>query len=197
MDDKILEDVEKAKMKKKVLYVDMDNVLVDFQSGIDALGPEEKEMYKGAYDNCPHIFAKMLPVKDAIKSYEALAREYDTYILSTAPWDNPTALNDKLAWVRLYLGEVAYKRVIFSHHKHLNKGDYLVDDRTKNGADRFEGELIQFGSERFPDWGSCCSLSVVGWNSMQNERVIIREHTAAAYERHQPYLCSENYMGTL
>lgn len=152
MDDKILEDVEKAKMKKKVLYVDMDNVLVDFQSGIDALGPEEKEMYKGAYDNCPHIFAKMLPVKDAIKSYEALAREYDTYILSTAPWDNPTALNDKLAWVRLYLDEVAYKRVIFSHHKHLNKGDYLVDDRTKNGADRFEGELIQFGSERFPDW---------------------------------------------
>lgn len=29
--------------KEKVLYVDMDNVLVDFQSGIDALAPEDKE----------------------------------------------------------------------------------------------------------------------------------------------------------
>lgn len=44
--------------KEKVLYVDMDNVLVDFQSGIDALAPEDKETYKGAYDNCPHIFSK-------------------------------------------------------------------------------------------------------------------------------------------
>ena len=33
--------------KEKVLYVDMDNVLVDFQSGIDALAPEDKEAYKG------------------------------------------------------------------------------------------------------------------------------------------------------
>ena len=35
---------------------------------------------------------------------------------------------------------------------HLNVGHYLVDDRTKNGADRFTGEHILFGSERFPDW---------------------------------------------
>lgn len=45
-------------MHKKILYVDMDNMLVDFQSGIDVLTPEEKETYTGNYDNCPHIFAK-------------------------------------------------------------------------------------------------------------------------------------------
>ncbi|MDR2556874.1 MAG: hypothetical protein LBC49_04090, partial [Bacteroidales bacterium] len=45
-----------------------------------------------------------------------------------------------------------YKRLIISHHKNLNRGDYLIDDRTRNGAGEFEGELIQFGSERFPDW---------------------------------------------
>ena len=134
--------------KEKVLYVDMDNVLVDFQSGIDALASEDKE----AYDNCPHIFSKMVPIKGAIESFKRLSTVYDTYILSTSPWDNPTALNDKLDWIKRYLGDVAYKRAIFTHHKHLNKGDYLIDDRTKNGADRFEGELIQFGSDRFPDW---------------------------------------------
>ena len=138
--------------KEKVLYVDMDNVLVDFQSGIDALAPEDKEAYMGTYDNCPHIFSKMVPIKGAIESFKRLSAVYDTYILSTSPWDNPTALNDKLVWIKCYLGDVAYKSAIFTHHKHLNKGDYLIDDRTKNGADRFEGELIQFGSDRFPDW---------------------------------------------
>jgi hypothetical protein len=44
-----------------------------------------------------------------------------------------------------------------SEHKHLNTGDYLIDDRTKNGADRFGGELILFGSERFPDWPTVTS----------------------------------------
>lgn len=106
----------------------------------------------GTYDNCPHIFSKMVPIKGAIESFKRLSAVYDTYILSTSPWDNPTALNDKLEWIKCYLGDVAYKRAIFTHHKHLNKGDYLIDDRTKNGADRFEGELIQFGSDRFPDW---------------------------------------------
>ena len=138
--------------KEKVLYVDMDNVLVDFQSGIDALASEDKEAYMGTYDNCPHIFSKMVPIKGAIESFKRLSTVYDTYILSTSPWDNPTALNDKLEWIKCYLGDVAYKRAIFTHHKHLNKGDYLIDDRTINGADRFEGELIQFGSDRFPDW---------------------------------------------
>lgn len=140
--------------KEKVLYVDMDNVLVDFQSGIDALAPEDKEAYMGTYDNCPHIFSKMVPIKGAIESFKQLSAVYDTYILSTSPWDNPTALNDKLEWIKRYLGDMAYKRAIFTHHKHLNKGDYLIDDRTKNGADRFEGELIQFGSDRFPDWNA-------------------------------------------
>ena len=41
---------------------------------------------------------------------------------------------------------------ILTHHKNLNAGDFLIDDRTKNGADRFLGEHLLFGSERFPDW---------------------------------------------
>ena len=59
-----------------------------------------------------------------------------------------------------YLGKHAYKRLITSHHKHLNHGDYLIDDREKNGADKFVGELILFGGEKFPDWKSVISYLI-------------------------------------
>jgi 5'-nucleotidase len=146
---------------KKIVYVDMDNTLVHFQSGIDNLTPELRAQYDGNFDEAPHIFSLMEPMEHAIESYKILTEHFDTYILSTSPWENPTALNDKLDWVKRHLGQHAYKKVIFSHNKHLNKGDYLIDDRTKNGADRFEGELILFGSEKFPNWHSVIEYLVV------------------------------------
>jgi 5'(3')-deoxyribonucleotidase len=76
------------------------------------------------------------------------------YILSTAPWKNPTAASDKVAWVTKYLDDVFHKRMVITHCKNLCKGDYLIDDRGKNGTSEFEGEWIHFGSERFPDWES-------------------------------------------
>jgi len=85
-----------------------------------------------------------------------LSAKYDTYILSTAPWENHRAWSDKLIWVKKHLGEPAYKRLILSHHKNLNAGDYLIDDRLKNGADRFAGEHIHFKTDEFPDWKSVC-----------------------------------------
>ena len=45
-------------------------------------------------------------------------------------------------------------QLILSHNKNLNIGDYLIDDRTANGAAQFMGEHIHFGSEKFPNWNS-------------------------------------------
>ncbi len=132
----------------------MDNVLVDFKTGIAKLSMDDLEKYAGRYDEVPHIFSKMEPMENAVDSYIKLCDKFDTYILSTSPWENPTALNDKLDWVKKYLGKYAHKRLILSHNKHLNHGNYLIDDREKNGADKFVGELILFGSEKFPDWNA-------------------------------------------
>lgn len=129
-------------MKKKIVYIDMDNVLVDFKSAINLHSEEVLEEYSGRLDEIPNIFSKMIPLKGAIKSFEKLSKVYDVYILSTAPWNNPTAWSDKLEWTKKHLGDSAYKRLILSHNKNLNKGDYLIDDRTKNGAGEFSGELI-------------------------------------------------------
>jgi 5'-nucleotidase len=141
-------------MKRKILYFDMDNVLVDFPSGIDQLDKQTRKEFEGRYDEVPHIFSKMKPLHGAIEAFGELSELFDTYILSTSPWDNDTASGDKLRWVKKYLLPNAYKRLILSHHKNLNIGDYLIDDRAKNGAGEFTGEHIHFGTEQFPDWKS-------------------------------------------
>lgn len=138
----------------KILYIDMDNVLVDFSTGIARTSPDLQLEYAGRLDEIPGIFGLMEPMPGAIESFNELSSQFDTYILSTAPWHNPSAWSDKLLWVQKYLGVSAYKRLILSHHKNLNDGDYLIDDRTKNGVDRFRGEHIYFGTDRFPDWTS-------------------------------------------
>lgn len=141
--------------QERIVYVDMDNVLVDFQSGIDALEESVKKQFEGKLDEVPHIFSLMKPIDGAIEAFNRLSEQYDCYILSTSPWNNPTAASDKFDWVKRFLGEVARKRLILSHHKNLNRGDYLIDDRpNKCGADKFEGEVIHFGSSRFPNWAA-------------------------------------------
>lgn len=132
----------------------MDGVIVDFKSGIERTDSATLQQYEGHYDDIPGIFARMEPMPGAIEAFRRLAEHYDTYILSTAPWNNPSSWSDKVVWVQRYLGDVAYKRLILSHHKDLCEGDYLIDDRTKHGAGDFHGKHIHFGSEEFPDWDS-------------------------------------------
>ena len=138
----------------KRVFIDMDNVLVDFQSGLDQVSEEKKAEYAGRLDEIPGLFAKMKPMEGAIEAVHELQKRYDLFILSTAPWKNPSAWSDKVEWVTKYLDDVFHKRLIISHRKDLCQGDYLIDDRGKNGTSEFAGEWIEFGSEQFPNWES-------------------------------------------
>jgi len=137
-------------MTKRILYIDLDNTLVDFANGIAGLTAEDTERYCDNYDDAPGIFALLDPMPGAIEAHAELAALFDTYLLSTAPWKNPAAWNDKLLWAQQHIGlkegTPAYKRLILSHHKHLNRGDFLVDDREARGAREFAGEWLQFGA---------------------------------------------------
>lgn len=146
-------------MKKPIIYIDMDGVLVDFESALTKVSPEMLEKFAGEYDNIPGIFALMDPVPGALEAVDRLKEKYDLYILSSSPWENPTALGDKLAWIKKYFGgegqeNIFFRKVIFSSVKHLNRGDILIDDRTANGAGDFLGRHIHFGSSEFPNWQS-------------------------------------------
>lgn len=162
-------------MKKKRLFFDMDNVLVNFQSGLDKVDESIKAQYrakspeeKDRMDEIPGLFSLMEPVEGAIDAVHKLAELYDVYILSTAPWNNPSAWTDKVEWVKKNFDSEDkdpvknpfHKRMIITHRKDLCEGDYLIDDRGKNGTSEFKGEWIQFGSERFPDWTSVVNYLV-------------------------------------
>ena len=144
---------------KSIIYIDMDGVLVDFESALAKVSPEILEKFTGEYDNIPGIFALMDPVPGALEAVDRLKEKYDLYILSSSPWENPTALGDKLAWIKKYFsGEgrenIFFRKVIFSSVKQLSRGDILIDDRTANGAGDFSGRHVHFGSPEFPDWQS-------------------------------------------
>lgn len=130
----------------------MDGVLVDFESGIKSLSKFELQVYENRLDEVPGIFSRMKPITGALEAFMVINKHFDVYILSAAPWENPTALNDKLNWIKKYIGDIAKKKVIFSHNKQLNSGDYLIDDRIVNGAANFKGKHIHFGTDEFPNW---------------------------------------------
>ena len=83
------------------------------------------------------------------------------YIATSAPWGNPSSLTDKRYWIEKYFGEMFHKRLITTHRKDMLIGDYLIDDRTKNGAGEFNGTLLKFGTNwetntanDYPNWDS-------------------------------------------
>lgn len=150
-----------------VIFFDMDNVLVDFKSGLERVAPEVKAQYeadengKQHYDDIPGLFSLMDPMPGAVEAVEALAAsgKYELYVLSTAPWGNPSAWTDKARWIQKHFksdkpGGVFYKRLILSHHKNMcvQPNAWLIDDREAHGSVCFGPRFIHFGSEKFPNW---------------------------------------------
>ena len=72
-------------MTKKILYFDMDGVLVDYPSGFAQISPEILKQYEGRLHEVPGVFSLMKPIDGALDAFEKLAKVYDAYILSTPP----------------------------------------------------------------------------------------------------------------
>ena len=138
----------------KTLFFDMDGVLVEFNSALRHIDDETIRRYEGHYQDIPGFFALMDPMPGAIEAVKKLSQHYEVFILSTAPWKNPSSWSDKRIWVEKFFGDIFFKRIILTHRKDLVMGDYLIDDWGKNGASSFKGEWIQFGSDQFPNWES-------------------------------------------
>jgi hypothetical protein len=62
---------------RKILYVDMDNVLVDFQPGVDRLPEDVVAEYEDHLDDVPGIFSLMVPVSGALESFKMLAARFE------------------------------------------------------------------------------------------------------------------------
>lgn len=135
---------------KKIVFIDMDGVLVDFKDAIEnayRINPENEETFKDNPDEIKGIFKNPKPISGAIEAVKKIADcgKYDLFIASTTPWDNPEAAMHKRNWIEEHFGDLFKKKMFLTHRKDLLIGDYLIDDRLKNGASEFKGELLSFG----------------------------------------------------
>ncbi len=143
---------------KKILYIDMDGVIADFYSAIKALDSRvgedfsNPELVDAICEANPRIFETLPPIKGAIDAVKSLHPWFDIYFLSTPMWNVPESFTGKRIWIDTHFGSMAHKRLILTHRKDLNKGHFLVDDRIKNGVDKFKGEHIHFGQGFFTEW---------------------------------------------
>ncbi len=136
---------------KKIVYVDMDDVLCDFMGNYTQAKKENPEIefpqsIKGFWINLP-------PIENAVESVNILKDKYDVYILTAPSVFNPVCYSEKREWIEKHLGFDICHKLIISPNKSLSKGDYLIDDYSEgNGQENFEGELIQFGTDKYPNW---------------------------------------------
>lgn len=137
-------------MKKKRIYIDMDGVLCNFYDAA-------KEFIKNNPDvKYPQskigFFLNLKEMPNAIESFNKLKKDYDVWILTRPSFRNINCYSEKAQWVENNLGYDVLKKTIFSGDKSLLKGDYLIDDKLNANQDKFEGELIRFGSDKFKNW---------------------------------------------
>ena len=140
-------------MEKPILYIDLDGVMVDLEShAVHRHGPDAINHIGKLTSVDRDLFKDPPAIPGAIEAVKRLSEYFDIYFLSTAPWSNVNAWSDKRRWVQKNLGKFAHKRLILSHRKDLMIGDYLIDDRTANGAGEFRGQHIQFGQAPYNTW---------------------------------------------
>ena len=118
----------------KTVFFDMDGVLVEYNSALKHIDETTRKEYEGHFQDIPGFFSMMEPMPGAIEAVKSLSQHYEVFILSTAPWKNPSALGDKRIWAEKHFGDTFFKRIILTHRKDIINGDYLIDDSGWNGA---------------------------------------------------------------
>ena len=140
-------------MIKRIIYVDMDDVLCDFTKSYKKVLAEDSGI---RYPQSQYgFFRNLTPIKGGIAAVNYLNKQdfFEVYILTAPSVLNPLCYTEKRLWIEDHFGMDMVSRLIISPNKGLNKGDYLIDDHnTGRGQEGFEGKLLQFGTENFQDW---------------------------------------------
>lgn len=100
----------------KIIYIDLDGVVADFDKGKNEHPLGNVTPYKGRPEKLPGLFENLDPIKDSIESVNKLLNSdlFDVYFLSTPPWDNPDAWKHKRLWIEKYFGKKARHKLILS-----------------------------------------------------------------------------------
>jgi 5'(3')-deoxyribonucleotidase len=136
-----------------IVYIDMDDVLCEYSKEIES---KLKQFPEISFPQSQlGFFANLTPIADAIESVKHLieSNKFTPYILTAPSILNPHCYTEKRIWIEKHFGLDFVDRLIISSNKALLKGDVLIDDYTEGrGQENFDGQLIHFGSDKFPDW---------------------------------------------
>jgi len=113
-------------MKKRILHIDLDGVVANFDKKMKELAPElditeHSPDYEGRSKKVdevvtlnPNFFENLEPIQDAIQSVMSLSDIYDIYFLSTPMWAVPESWSGKRIWLEKHFGDFAKKKLNLS-----------------------------------------------------------------------------------
>lgn len=134
-------------MKKKIIYIDMDDTICHFAKRFYEMTLKEPGI------KWPHsqygFFTNLDPIEGAIEGVNKLRETNDVYILTRPSTLNPLCYTEKRIWIEKHFDLDFCENLILCCHKGLLKGDILIDDKP---WPTFEGEQILFGGQQFQNW---------------------------------------------
>lgn len=170
-----------------VIFVDMDEVIADTYGA-------HIELYNKKYNACltlsecmghdvwtrvpvdrqPHVrghasedgfFMNLKVMPDSQEVLRELHEKHEVYIASAA-MQFKNSLREKADWLDKYFPFIPWQNRILCGHKHILKGDILIDDRSFN-LEQFDGRSLQYtsphnihttGFERVNNWKEIAAL---------------------------------------
>ena len=146
---------------KKVIAIDMDQVLADLLSDLVAYinvydDPFLKEedilcwdisKYSNTQNNVYRhldyeLFRNLDVIEGSQRAVEELTKKYEVYVVTTAT-NHPESLKAKLEWLTEHFPFIPHSNVVLCGNKNIIKADIMIDDGIHN-LETFEGMKILF-----------------------------------------------------
>jgi 5'(3')-deoxyribonucleotidase len=124
---------------KKVVFLDLDGVLADFDASVANHIQDPPEMF------VPGFFRNLKVMPGAHKAVAQLLSnpDLDIYIGSKPTTGNLLSTVEKYEWVAVHFPRLL-KRIVLVCNKALLRGDFLVDDDKDRWAYKFQGTFLHF-----------------------------------------------------